>query len=153
MTGVQTCALPIFTEREALRRFRRTTATWHHKPAFEAVSEFNGTEFTLLIGTDDEIYRYVEEGTRPHEIRPKGNWPLRFQWGGPGSYKAKTSPGNLTSSQGGPSGDWVHFMHVNHPGTEARRFMPEIHREVSEIACETMLDQVQRAIERLLRKR
>ena len=89
--------------KEIQKDFGATTATWKHKPKFvrevDAGSRGRGKPVQVLVGTDDEIYRYVDEGTKPHPIfagiyTGKSNKKaLAFQWGGRGSYKAKTSPG------------------------------------------------------------
>ena len=97
--------------------FQKTTASWTNKPIFEKLVDL-GPPITVLVGTDDEIYGYVDLGTRPHVIRPKRAKALRFQSG----YVAKTTPGVIGSSAGGPFGDTVFSRGVNHPGTKARNF-------------------------------
>jgi hypothetical protein len=122
-------------EREALREFRRTTDTWKTKPSFEALEEVAGDAFTLIVGTDDPIYRFVDLGTKPHDIT--GN-PLAFQWGGPGSYTAKTVPGVIGSRKGGPSGGTVFVTVVHHPGTKARHFTPLIQAKIQKLAVDLL---------------
>jgi len=115
------------TKRELLRRFRRTVGTWRHRPRFEVIEEITPTGVSVLAGTDDKVYRYVDQGTRPHIIEPRGpGYPLRFKSG----YAAKTQPGVLGSGQGGPSGPYVHAWRVQHPGTQARRFTELILKEM-----------------------
>jgi len=140
-------------ERESLRRFRRVTNSWKHKPAFEATYEVNRTSYDLMVGTDDDIYRYVDQGTRPHRIEPKGPWPLRFQWGGKGSYMPKTAPGVLSSWGGGPTGPMAHFYGVNHPGTEARGFTSQIEKEVGADAWNRLLTTLHKEMNKAIRLR
>lgn len=140
-------------EREIMARFQRTVETWEHKPVFEAIREVRGDEVTLLVGTDDPVYGYVDAGTRPHRIEPRGNYPLRFQWGGPGSYRPKTMPGQLASTQGGPTGPMVAFWSVNHPGTQPRRFTEQIHREVGPIMLKKVVDLIRIEMDRAIRMR
>ena len=115
--------------------FKTTTKTWKHKPKFVKEVDTKTSPVQVLVGTDDEIYRYVDEGTGlwgpKHAKYPifagiytgKSNKKaLSFQWGGPGSYKAKTKPGVIGSSGGGPSGPMVAFPYVMHPGIEPRQF-------------------------------
>lgn len=111
-------------EREALREFRRTTSTWKSKPVFESLVEIGAKELTLMVGTDDPIYGYVDRGTRAHAIRPRGNYPLRFRAG----YTAKTKPGFLRSFAGGThkASAWVSKWEVWHPGNKARGFTSAI---------------------------
>ena len=113
--------------RELMRRFQRTVQTWRHRPRFEVLEEVGPNQVSVLAGTDDEIYNYVDKGTRPHIIEPKGTgYPLRFQ----SMYQAKTIPGVIGSQQGGPSGPYVGAYRVRHPGTRARRFTEVIFKEV-----------------------
>ena len=95
--------------------FQTTTQTWRRRPAFRIEEE---GPYSRLIGTEDEIYGYVNDGTRPHLIRSVNARRLAF----PANYQAKTSPGNIGSSGGGSSGPTVYANAVMHPGTAARKF-------------------------------
>ena len=46
-----------------------TTQTWRHRVEFPIASP---SPYRRTISTADEIYGYVNDGTRPHIIRPKG---------------------------------------------------------------------------------
>ena len=112
--------------------YKRTTATWSHQPTFEKIVDVQADgSFSALVGTDDRIYTYVDQGTSPHIITPKRpGYPLRFASG----YRAKTRPGVLGSSGGGPFGPDRFAMLVRHPGTKARNFTKMIfdkHRQLS----------------------
>ena len=96
---------------EALEDFRRTTSTWSRSVSFEAKKQADG----YLIGTDDDVWGMLDKGTKPHSIVAKKR-ALRF----PGGYRAKTRPGFIGSSSGGPSGGMVFRKRVFHPGTKAR---------------------------------
>ena len=115
--------------------FKATTATWKHKVKFTKTVDTKAAPVQILVGTDDEIYTYVNSGTGlwgpKHAKYPifagiytgKSNKKaLSFQWGGPGSYKAKTRPGHIGSSPGGPTGPMVAFPFVEHPGIKPRKF-------------------------------
>ena len=110
--------------------FQKTTKTWEHDVQFETVISLRQPGPSVLVGTDDEIYGYVNDGTGgkgkgptyPIPKVPKVKGALRFRWGGKGSYKAKTKPRIIGSAPGGPSGPWVSFKQVQHPGTKARKF-------------------------------
>lgn len=94
--------------------FEKTVATWEGEPGFSI--ESNG-EFERVVGTDDENYQRVDEGTRPHVIVARGK-ALAFAPGG----SAKTRP-RVIGSSGGSKGSGVVFTkRVNHPGTEGRDF-------------------------------
>jgi hypothetical protein len=111
-------------EREMLKDFRATTATWvEHDPKFESLVAMapNGPE--VLVWTDDKIYKYVNDGTDPHVITPIApNTALKFKWDGYGSYKAKTTPKVIGSVKSSVPQTTQHFAGVMHPGTEARKF-------------------------------
>ena len=128
--------------REIQKDFEATTKTWSHKPEFVKEVDVKTSPVQVLVGTDDEIYRYVDEGTGKYG--PKGkSYPifagiytgkskkkaLWFQWGGKGSYRAKTSPGVIGSKAGGPTGPFVAFPYVQHPGTKPRHFDKTIQKK------------------------
>lgn len=100
--------------------FEGTTASWEHKPAFTAEATSDG----YIIGTDDEVYGYVDLGTRPHVIVAHGK-ALVFSPGG----AAKTQPGVIGSSGGSKGSGKVYVKRVNHPGTAPRHFSEQIHRK------------------------
>jgi hypothetical protein len=80
--------------------FEKTTSGWKHQPEFS----IDGDGMNFTISTDDEIYGYVDKGTRPHIIVAKNARVLRFETGG----------------------DIVFTPRVNHPGTKARLFTEQI---------------------------
>lgn len=109
--------------KEMLADFAKTTATWEHKPVFEVITQLSPP--TIFVGTDDEIYRYVDEGTKPHIILPRRARALRFK----SSYSPKTRPGVLASFAGGSSGKDVFSKGVIHPGSAARNFDVEVRKK------------------------
>ena len=109
-------------EKGILKDFTDTTKTWKHKPEFEHGHMLNPRRGKAYVQTDDEIYGYVNNGTRPHRIPKTGNARLRFKWGGKGSYRPKTKPRTFGSRPGGPTGPWTGAAWVQHPGTKAREF-------------------------------
>lgn len=94
--------------------YETSTATWNHSVTF-TITEAGDT---LNVGTDDTIYGYVDQGTRPHIIVPRHGKVLRFNVGG----SPKTTPGRLKSSSGSQGATVVIRPRVNHPGTAARGF-------------------------------
>jgi hypothetical protein len=109
---------------EVKRDYEKTTATWKHKPKFEVVVSLTGPGPVLLVGTDDEIYRYVSEGTKPHPIfagiytGKSDKKVLAF----PVRSAPKTRPGQLRSMPGFKSKKKLFRPYVMHPGTKPRRF-------------------------------
>ncbi|MFA5323890.1 MAG: hypothetical protein WC373_14560 [Smithella sp.] len=108
------------------KEFEKTTKTWKHKPKFEILRALSSNlgKVEVTVETNDEIYGYVNNGTKQHIIEPKKpGGKLSFMWGGPGSYSPKTSPGVIGSQKGGMSGgEKTVRAWVIHPGTEARNF-------------------------------
>ena len=105
--------------KKILADFEKTTATWDHKVKFEVLADLSGPGPYVIVDTDDEIYGYVNNGTRPHLIFPKKpGGRLAF----PSGYHDKTTPGVIGSHAGGSFGPTVFRPYVEHPGTEARNF-------------------------------
>lgn len=105
--------------------FEKTTATWKHKPKFEVMVSLTKPGPTVVVDTNDEIYRYVNDGTEAHVILPKKAKALRF----PGTFTSKTVPGVLEARQGSSGGGDVFAKGVLHPGTKARNFDKMIARK------------------------
>jgi len=134
--GIKPRALNIAAIRQALMNeanlvanaieddFNKTVEHWTKKPEFEKIVDM-GPPIAILVGTDNEVYGYVDKGTRPHKIYPRKAKALRFQSG----YATKTIPGVIGSMAGGPFGDTVFSKGVNHPGTKARNFSKEIEKK------------------------
>jgi hypothetical protein len=110
---------------EMKKEFEKTTRTWKHKPKFEIIRALSANlgKVEVAVMTDDEIYGYVNNGTKEHIIEPKKpGGKLFFIWGGPGSYTPKTTPGVIGSQSGSNSGEPTARAWVLHPGSEARNF-------------------------------
>lgn len=108
--------------------FQRTTRSWQKRPEFTTDVATGPFGAEVMVGTNDAVYNFVDRGTRAHWIAPR--YPggvLAFQWGGPGSYVAKTTPGFLGSQAGGPTGGRVVRRVVRHPGSAPRDFSKIIH--------------------------
>ena len=111
--------------------FAATTANWKHKVKFEHIVSLAQGNIAILVTTDDEIYRYVNEGTKPHEIwagiyTGKSNKTTLFF---PSVFTPKTKPGSLVSGAGRKGKRDTHTPYVEHPGTEARNFDEQIEKK------------------------
>ncbi len=104
---------------DMLKDFEKTTQTWEHDVLFEQEDKLNSVPMSVTVFTEDEVYAYVNNGTRAHPIVPIRAPALVFQGG---TYTAKTMPGVIGARSGGPSGPTVFRQSVFHPGTEARDF-------------------------------
>ena len=109
-----------------------TTATWAHKPKFRVLGRVvpgaQGAVARVEISTDDEIFGYLDKGTPPHSISPKSPVSKRdptkpSALATRAGYKAKSTPGSLSSGAGGHFGAVIYKPGVWHPGIAPRRFM------------------------------
>jgi len=100
---------------DVYKDFLKTVDTWDTKPEFKNEFKETNNEISFVVSTDDEIYGYVNNGTRPHIIE---GFPLAFM----AAYKSKTTPRKISSHSGGGSGETVFATKVHHPGTEPRDF-------------------------------
>lgn len=107
----------------ALADFQATTLSWTTKVDFTVKKQRDG----ILIGTDNKIWLFGDQGTKAHEIRPRRVGKLRFL----DSFKAKTRPGFIGSGSGGSSGAPVFARVVHHPGTAPRGWSKLIRKKWS----------------------
>jgi len=129
--------------------FEKTVSTWKHEPKMQVrmkypIKLFKGNaRLDINIGPapldpDTKIFTFVDLGTKgPYPIPKTGNTTAKtlvFQWGGKGSYKAKTKPRVVGSTGGGPSGPIVYRKQVMHPGIDARKFSETIARRWGQLS-------------------
>ena len=88
-----------------------------------------GDRVGFTVSTPQPLGKWIIEGTKPHEITPKGpGYPLRFFWEKLGKV--------------------VYTYHVNHPGTKPNpftqraldRWIPESRRQLNRIARDWAAD-------------
>ncbi len=130
--------------RKVDKDFQATTSTWENKPEFETIISLRGGRAEFLVGTNSEIFKFVDEGTKPHMIYPKKAKFLRFQ----GGYNAKTQPGVLGSGQSSYSGDTIFSRGVKHPGNKPRKFTEMITKKWKSRFKDEMHDAMRRAKEK-----
>ena len=99
--------------------FDVTTQTWEHRPSFKVELIKDGR----FISTRNQIYDFVNAGTRPHIIVPKNASMLRFPAKG---FSAKTRVGQIRSLKGSKGSGTAYALIVHHPGTKAREFAEAI---------------------------
>lgn len=103
--------------KEIQKEYEGTVKTWDTKPKFQSkVTQ----RLVLQVWTEDKRYAWVDLGTPPHVIGPKGGSGfLQFD----PEFEPKTTPGVLKPGRGrARSGSYVRPRAVIHPGIEARNF-------------------------------
>lgn len=134
------------------RSFRRTWATWNHKPKTKVTPLPKKAGFKVeVVGEHADIFRWVSRGTgkygkrgKPYPIPKPSNKTaktLRFQ----SNYTAKTRPGFIEARGGGASGAWRSAKLVMHPGIKPRKFEEQIAEKADERwanAIQTELDKL-----------
>lgn len=118
--------------------FQTTTATWNNRPEFTIQTR----PAERIVGTDSDVYHYLDAGTKAHDITPKQpGGVLAFK---PLGFRPKTRQDYIGSNKGAPgSGPTVIRRKVRHPGFPARNFAERI----AEKWQREMPVQVQRAID------
>lgn len=123
--------------------YHTTTSTWKKRPVWR----IQPTRFGFNVFTDNAIFSYVDEGTRPHAITPKGPYPLRFKVKG---FRPKTRPGRFKAVSGRKaSGPDVYAAAVQHPGTKPRKLTQQVQKR-SERRISRAMDS---ALKKAVRKR
>ena len=107
-------------EKDALTDFQRTVVTWKNKPTFTSKISLHNP-LSLEIGTEDEIYGYVDLGTKPHIIRAHTDKGLFFT-GRITKGEPKTEPNVIQAFPGKRGTGLTNIMQVNHPGNKPRNF-------------------------------
>lgn len=108
-------------ERGIKKDFQETTKTWETKVVFTSQISLKGGP-SVLVGTDNEIYAMVDQGTKEHDIAPRNARKLAYQT----TFVPKTTPGWIGSRSGGKSGKYTVRGKVHHPGFAARNFSKTI---------------------------
>ena len=104
-----------------------------------------GPNVSFQIGIPRPLGQWIQEGTRPHIITPKGaGYPLRFTVGGAGSSWSGGNTQRFRNIATGrfTAGKPVFAYLVHHPGTKPNRFvdrayqkwLPNAQREINELA-------------------
>lgn len=111
--------------KDMLFDFEVTTYTWTKKPKFQRLVSVGPNSVDILVGTDDEIYKYVDEGTKRHFIAPKNAPALAWRVG----YRPKTVAGKMIAQAGGAFGNFA-YNSKGHwvKGIKARKFTKTIQK-------------------------
>ena len=133
--------------KEVEKELLKPTKTWKTKVNFERLVSVGPTSIDMLVATDNEIYGYLNDGTKGGYKIPKtlGGKRLAFIWGGKGSYYSKTQPNNFqTTGPGRATGTLRRPYQITHPGIKARNW--------SELTAKKFTKIYKRALEDALKK-
>jgi hypothetical protein len=114
------------TSKDILFDFEATAWNWKHKVKFTREVSVGPNSADILVGTDDEIYGYVDQGTKAHVVEAKHAKMLHYWVGG----TPKTQPGVMVSGAGSPGNKEI-FIRKNKKSTKTitRKFTKTIQKE------------------------
>lgn len=129
------------------RDFKKTVRNWEKKPKFFVKRRAIKGGFAFDAGTDNEVYRWLNEGTDPYIIRAKNAPRLVFRV----PYSAQSTPRTLKSRRGGFASDAEirTAKSVKHPGIEAREWT----RIIAERFQEKVVEEGNKALQEYLKDR
>lgn len=117
------------TGRRVLNKHRDVVKSWSQKPDFRLDIDVAPARIEILVtprGRNKKRFRYVNEGTRAHIIRPRKTKALHFRTG----HNPKTRPiAQYNVGDGGSTGGFVTAKQVKHPGTKPRKFTEKFMRD------------------------
>ena len=123
-------------EGDAIRKeYEKTTRTWKRKPVFEVVPEVSNTKVEVLVGTDDKIYKFLDEGTKVRYATMSPDW------------QSKTTPGFIGS---GPGRGRKLFVRKDRPrpGIKARDFSKIIQKRRQKPFQQSMIKAMQKGADK-----
>ncbi len=132
-TAIQVARAAVQAQTDALNS---AVSDWRTRVEFQQRETVlgNRARFEVLAkGTDEtlNVFRFVDEGTKPHIIRPVRASALVFFT----PYSARTAPRAQAQAGTGRAGNTKNVRKfVNHPGNDAREFV--------QVAGETILETI-----------
>ena len=105
--------------RDMTKDYRKTTVKWKRKPKWQTIIRMGPRAIEILVGTDNEIYAYIDLGTRKHWIFPRRRKVLR--WIGT-SYRGRGGRGRPRKS------DYAYSMGHEVSGIKARHYSKKIQK-------------------------
>jgi hypothetical protein len=93
-------------EKDVKGAFEDRTASWKHKPVWRGYVRIDSSKIYISVGTADEIFKFVDQGTKAHIIRPVRAKVLHW----------------IT-----PKGEDAFAKEVHHPGNKAQNISKDIH--------------------------
>ena len=90
--------------KEQEKDFIKTVRKWKMRPTWIRKVDHSDAAITVEVYTENEIYGYVDKGTKKHIIVPRNKTVLKFRGG---SYSGRGRP---------KKSDYVYTKLVHHPG-------------------------------------
>lgn len=143
---------------EIAEYFGDVVGDWKNKPTFRVVVTVNDQKIALeVVATGDgaDKWLWISRGTgrwgpkkQSYTIRPKGDYPLRFQTG----YSARTAAvAKYDQGDGKKYGDWRTTYEVEHPGIESRLFEEEAQKNILPTARRRLNNRIRREVRKVNR--
>jgi hypothetical protein len=127
------------------QKFSQTVDGWENRPEWSQKQEIETSRIAISVwasGRNENQYRMVNEGAKPHPIYPRNpRGLLRFQPG----YISATRPGSMKSSRKQRFGDFVLSRGVSHPGFEPRLFDEQVAEAIGDDFASDMQDAIKSA--------
>ena len=141
------------------KAYKQVVQNWQSKPGFKAEIGSGTKQLYVRVKVTgsrrniDNWNRIDKTGAKPHIIRPKRAKFLRFVWGGPGSYDAKTkaSPARFGGSGRVTNGKVVYRKFVNHPGFKPRKFSEAINKDARVVLDKEVKNGYRRGMRRAIK--
>lgn len=124
----------------AKKMLQETTSTWETPPNIISrvqISEGKSGRadvfrvIEIYAGSEDQIFKWVNDGTPAHPISPKGNNPLIF----PRTFTPKSQPGQMQAGTGYKGAPYfIGKVTVYNPGITARNFTAHIQENIQGVA-------------------
>lgn len=115
-------------------------ANWESDVGFASKKYITGDQIAVSVyptGSDKEIWTFVDQGTKPHQIPAHGPVKakaMKFQGGGKYNPKTLASPARTASGGGKVTGGVTVFTKsvksFTHPGNKGRFFSEEIAEDI-----------------------
>jgi len=118
-------AAVVETGKEIDALFALTYLTFEHRPEFVIENKGTPTRISSSVYTTNQIYAWINDGTKPHTIRPKNAAVLAF----PQTFRPKTHLVKLESGKGYKTKKKRFALVVEHPGTAPRNFEERIEKK------------------------
>ncbi len=116
------------------------TETWNHEPEFIVETKKWGDRIIGRVYTNDDIYRYLDRGTKVRHARMHRK------------FERKTQPNVMTSGEGAYGEPEYVSRHYNGPGIEARNWSTMIAADHKQKVADKMNSAVNLIIRKIFKR-